>query len=128
MLGILLLGHGAIHLWWLAPPNEEAAALTDPAKAWPTKWGVHVQLVRVLSILLAVSVAGLYALSALGTMGWLLPAPTWRWVTLVASALSLILLMAYWTPQGWIGVTISAFLLVVTLLGVTTKVGIPRVP
>lgn len=124
-LGILLLGHGAIHLWWLAPPSKEAAALTDPASAWPTKWGMDVRIVRALSILLAITVTGLYALAAIGTMGWLISASTWRSMTLAASALSLVLLAAYWTPQGWIGVAIDVLLIVALLLRLPAKVGIP---
>ena len=126
MLAILILGHGLIHLWWLSPPNAEAATLTDPANAWPTRWGLDVGLVRGATLLLALTAFGLYALSAAGTMGWLVGPSTWRWATLVASVVSLALILAYWDKAAVIGLAIDLVLIAALVADLPARIGIPR--
>lgn len=121
----LLAAHGAIHLWWVSPPTA-AAALVDPANAWAVEQGMSEALLRALTALLAPLVFLLFAASAVGVLGWLLPAGRWRAVTLVASLLSLLLLVLYFDPSGWVGFVVDLGLLAALISPVASRMGLPR--
>ena len=126
VLAVLLLGHGAVHLWWLAPPSAEAAALVDPHNAWVVARGFDAGLLRATSLVLAPAIMLLYAASAAGTMGWLLRPDAWRRTTLAASLLSLLLLTPYFHPSGWVGFVVDAALILALPTPLAARLGIPR--
>lgn len=122
---VLLLGHGAIHLWWLAPPPD-AEALVDPARAWVVRAGVPEAVLGAWTLALSPLVFALYAASAAGVLGWGLGPQAWRRVTLAASVLSLALLVPYFDPAGWVGFAVDAGLIVGLLTPVPARLGLPR--
>lgn len=123
---VLTLAHGAVHLWWLAPPSPEAAALVDPRSAWATQAGLYARFLEGVTLVLAPTIVALYAASAAGLLGWLLGPAAWRRVTIAASALSLALLTLYFDPAGWVGFAVDVGLIAALVTPLPARLGIPR--
>ena len=110
VLGLLLIGHGLVHLLWLAPND-------DPA--WPFRldrsWLVpRAARTRTGGVLIALVVMG-FAL--LGLAVWGVPglASIWPVLAIGAAVASLAALVLFWDRQLLLGVAIDAALIVVAL-------------
>lgn len=119
LLAVLLLAHGFVHLVFLFPQPEPAAATAgglaypfDMDRSWLISGvGLDGGLVRTAGIGLMAVVFGLSALAALATVGLLVPAGWWA-PLVVASALgSMLLLTVFFSPLFVIGYAIDLALL-----------------
>jgi hypothetical protein len=117
VLALFLAAHGLIHLGYVtpAPPDPRYPFKLD--KSWLiSSLHVDASYVRILGTALgALTVLG-YTLAALAIMGIIVPEPLWQPLTIVSSALSLLLLILFWHPWLVIGIAIDAFLLLALLV------------
>ncbi len=117
VLALFLAAHGLIHLGYVtpAPPDPKYPFKLD--QSWLiTSLHVETGIARLLGTALgALTVLG-YALAALAIMGIVVPEAWWQPLTVVSSALSLLLLILFWHPWLVIGVAIDVFLLLALLV------------
>ena len=106
VVGVLLLAHGLVHLLYLAP---EVDAFAIESGRLPEQWRHPVALVLLTATILGFS---LVALSTWGVPGL---ASSWPALTLVAAALSALLLVVFWDRQLIFGLAIDAALIAVAL-------------
>lgn len=106
LVGAVLLAHGLVHLLYLAP-DVDAFSLDS---------GVLPETIRrptALALVWATVVA--FALVALSTWGVPGLASAWPVLTIVAAAVSAVLLVAFWDRQLVVGLAIDAALVVLAL-------------
>lgn len=101
--GVLLLAHGLVHLLYLAPDVPEFSIQDS--------WLVPESGRRPVALLLIAATIAAFALLALAV--WGVPGLSWGWpiLAMVASALSLVLLIAFWDPRVVLGVFIDVTLI-----------------
>jgi hypothetical protein len=111
VLGLLLVGHGLVHLMWFAPPPAD--------RAWPFRLDRSRVLppgsrrpVAVVLVALVVVGFALLALAAWDVPG---PASIWPGLALAAAAASLGVLVLFWDRQLVWGVVIDVAIVVVAL-------------
>ncbi len=103
-----LSGHAAVHaVMWTLPFTSAVSNMPfDPAHSWV--WGE--------SRLLALVLAGLATVAfAVTTVGYALDAGWWPPVMVLAAAVSLLLMVLYFSPYWSVGIVLSAGLLVYAL-------------
>jgi hypothetical protein len=106
VLGVLLLAHGLVHLLYLAPDVD---AFAIESGRLPEQWRHPVALILLTATILGFS---LVALSTWGAPGL---ASYWPALTLVAAALSGLLLVLFWDRQLVFGLAIDAALIAVAV-------------
>lgn len=102
VVGVLLVAHGLVHLLYLAPDVSEFSL----ERSWLVPEGGRRPVAYVL---MALTVIG-FLLVALAV--WQVPGLTSAWpaLTVVAAALSTVLLVLFWNGQLVIGLVINALL------------------
>lgn len=117
VVGALLVAHGLVHLLYVADDVTEF----ELDHSWLVPDGVA------RSVGLGLMAATIAAFALVGLAVWGVPglASAWPVLTVVASALSLGLLLAYWDVQVMLGVAIDVGLVVVAVLrpGWTETIG-----
>lgn len=108
LAGLLLIAHGLVHLLYLAPDVEEFT-LDD---SWLVPAGVRRSVAYVL-MAATVTAFGLVGLAVWGTP---ILSGVWPALTIIASAVSLVLLVAYWHPRLVFGVAIDLALIAVAVV------------
>ena len=112
-----LLGHGLVHIMFLAPPPTEPGSAVenfafDPAKSWIVSSGfLSLTTLKVIVIGLVIAVVGGYALTALATVGLIVPTAWWPGLLTASTVISLALLAITPTPGLVLGVAIDFVLL-----------------
>jgi hypothetical protein len=116
LLAALLFAHGWVHLMFVFPKPPPAA----DGPRWPfdmsTSWlgagvGLDVGLVRGLGIAVMVVAFAGFVLSALSTLGLLVPTAWWVGLVTGSSAASIVLLGLFFSPTLLLGIAIDAALL-----------------
>lgn len=118
LLALLLFAHGFVHLVFLFPQPDPAAATAgglaypfDMDRSWLIGAGLEGGLVRTVGTVLMAAVFGLSVLAALATVSFLVPADWWA-PLVVASALgSMLLLTLFFSPLFLLGYAIDLALL-----------------
>jgi hypothetical protein len=101
--GLLLIAHGLVHLLYLAPDVEEFT-LDD-------SWIVGANARRPVAYVLMAATVAAFALVGLSVWGVPLLSPVWPALLIVASVLSLVLLVTFWNPRLVFGVAIDLTLI-----------------
>jgi hypothetical protein len=121
LLAGLLLGHGIVHIFFLAP--VPAAAEGGPewpfriAGSWPAGLGVDVALLRVAAGVLIALLVVAFAGAAAATVGIVVPAGWWPGLVTLGALLSIATLALFFDPQLMLGLGIDAVLLWVVVSG-----------
>lgn len=106
--GVLLIAHGLVHLLYVAPDVEEFAL--------DRSWLVPEAVRRPLASVLMVATVAAFVLVGLAVWGVPLVSGVWPVLTIVASLLSLALLVSFWNPRLIVGVAIDLLLLAVAII------------
>jgi hypothetical protein len=125
LLAGLLLAHGWVHVMFVFPAPETATATAgglaypfDMGRSWLISAGAEPGMIRSLGIVvMALTLAG-FALAALATMGWLVPAGWWAGLVLASAAASSLMLVIFFSPALLLGFAINAALWVLVLASV----------
>lgn len=126
LLAALLLAHGWVHVMFVFPAPAEVTATAgglaypfDMGRSWLiTGAGLDAGMVRTIGIaVMAATVVG-FALTALATVGWLVPVTWWTALLVASAAGSSVLLVLFFSPALLLGFAINAalWMLVVTSL------------
>jgi hypothetical protein len=121
LLAAFLLGHGLVHVMFIAPQPPPATAGQgtgnieypfDAGKSWLVSAHVlDLKSVRpIVAVLVAVVVLG-YGLAALATVGILVPASWWSLLVIVATLASAALMVVALSPGLVLGMAIDLVLL-----------------
>ncbi len=119
LIAAFLLAHGLVQLVFLVPQPASATTAGGGA-AWPfdmtkswliTRLGLRPAAVRGIGAALLVVIVGGFALAALATVGWLVPASWWAPLVVVPSVASIVLLLVFFSPSLVLGLVIDAALL-----------------
>ncbi len=124
LLAGLLLFHGWVHVLFVFPKPESAAAPAS-GPAWPfdmgRSWlvgnfGLDAGLVGTLGVLMIAIVVATFALAALSTVGVLVPAAWWPGLLVGSALASMLLLGLFFSPMLLLGFAIDLALLWLSLL------------
>ncbi|HSK55397.1 MAG TPA: hypothetical protein VK908_09090 [Jiangellales bacterium] len=107
VVGVLVIAHGLVHLLYVAPDVPEFT-LKD-------SWIVPVSVRRSVGIVLIVGTVVAFALVGLAVWGVPGLAGAWPVLTLIASVLSLVLLICFWDVRLVFGVILDLGLIAVAL-------------
>lgn len=112
VVGLLLVAHGMVHLLFIVP------AAADPKYPFSLErsWLIPETARRCVAFVLMAAVVVGFLASALALWGVPGLAGAWSGITIAAAGSSLVLLVAFWDRELWIGVVISALLIAVALL------------
>ena len=118
LLAALLLAHGWVHVMFVFPAPEAAPATAgglaypfDMTRSWLIgSAGVDAGLVRSVGIALMMATLATFALAALATVGWLVPAGWWTGLVLGGAAASTLMLILFFSPALLLGFGINAAL------------------
>ncbi len=102
VVGVLLIAHGLVHLLYLAPDTPfslEKSWIVPEGSRRPVAYALMAATILAF-LLVALALWGVPGLSSV-----------WPVVTVVAAALSLVLLVAYWNTQLVFGVAIDLALI-----------------
>lgn len=112
VVGLLLLAHGLVHLLYIVP------APADPKYPFSLErsWLLPEPARRPFAYVLMTAVLVGFLASALAVWGTAGLAGAWSGITIAAAGSSLVLLIAFWDRQLWIGVAINVLLVAVALL------------
>jgi hypothetical protein len=115
--GVLLVAHGLVHLLYLAPDVPEFSL--------EKSWLVPAVARRNLGIVLILATVVAFVLVGLAVWGVPGPAGAWPLLTVVASVLSLVMLIAYWDVRLVFGVILDLGLIAVAVAqpGWTQRIG-----
>ena len=108
VIGVLLIAHGLVHLLYLTDDVPEFSL--------ERSWLVPESARRPVAIVLMWATVGAFAL--LGLAVWSVPGPAGAWpgIAIVASVLSLALLVAFWSWSLIFGVLIDVALIAVAVI------------
>jgi multidrug transporter EmrE-like cation transporter len=106
-VGILLLAHGLVHLLYLAPDVREFSI--------DRSWIVPEAVRRPLAVSLMVATVAAFAFLALAVWGVPGLSAAWPLLTVVACALSAVLLLAFWDNRLALGLAIDVALVVIAV-------------
>ena len=118
LLAGLLLAHGWVHVMFLFPAPDAASA-TAGGLAYPfamsRSWlisnaGLDAGLVRTVGVGVMIVTFAMFALAALATVGWIVPAGWWAGLVLGAAATSTLMLVLFFSPALLLGFAINAAL------------------
>ena len=111
VVGFLLLAHGLVHLLYLVPAPADPRYPFSLARSWlvPESSRRPVALVLITALVLG------FLASALALWGVPGLSAGWSGITIVASGLSLVLLVTFWDRQLWVGVFIDVLLVAAAL-------------
>jgi len=107
IVGVLLIAHGLVHLLYLAPDTPfslEKSWIVPEGSRRPVAYALMAATILAF-VLVALAVWGVPGLST-----------AWPVVTVVAAALSLVLLVAYWDTQLVFGIAIDLALVAAAVL------------
>ncbi len=135
LFGAFLVGHGFVHLMFLIPQQERAAATAngveypfDMGRSWLVGGGaVDVGLARIIGTVLAVVVALGYMLAGLSTAGLLVPTDLWPGLVVGSTAASVLLLALFYGPGLLLGFGIDVVLLWLVLGSIWTPASNPTI-
>lgn len=135
LLAALLFAHGWVHVMFVFPAPESAAATAgglaypfDMGKSWLiSNIGLDAGMVRTVGIVVMLVTFAAFLLAALATMGWLIPTGWWDGLVLGAAASSTLLLALFFSPALLLGFVINAALWVLVLASVWSPM-VGRVP
>ena len=117
VIGILLIAHGLVHLLYLVADVSEFSL--DDSRLVPDSASRPVALVLMTATVVAFTLLGLAV--------WGIPGLTGGWsvIAIIASALSLVLLIAFWNWALIFGVLIDLALIAIALIrpGWTDRIG-----
>ena len=136
MLAGLLLAHGWVHLMFVFPAPEAATATAgglaypfDMARSWlVANAGLDVGLVRSIGIVVMVVTFVTFALAALATVGWLVPAAWWTGLIIGGAVASTLMLVLFFSPALLLGFVINAALWWLVLASVWRPLASGAVP
>ena len=116
LLAAFLLGHGLVHVMFAvpAPAGAEASAEYpfDPARSWlVTSNLLGIGTLKIIVVALVAAVVMGYALTALATVGILVPADWWPGLLIASTIGSLVLMVIGLAPNLLLGVAIDVVLL-----------------
>lgn len=118
LLAGLLLAHGWVHVMFLFPAPDAASATAgglgypfDMTRSWLiASAGVDAGLVRTAGVAVMVVTFTMFALAALATVGWIVPAGWWAGLVLGAAASSTLMLVLFFSPALLLGFALNAAL------------------
>lgn len=112
VVGLLLLAHGLVHLLYIV------AAPADPKYPFSLErsWLLPEPARRAAVFVLITAVVVGFLASALALWGTPGLAGAWSGITVAAAGASLVLLVAFWDRQLWIGLLINVLFIAVALL------------
>lgn len=110
--GILLVAHGLVHLLFIVPDaaNPKYPFSLDRSSFLPES------VRRPFAYVMMAAVVVAFLASALALWGLPPLSGVWSGITIVAGALSLVLLLAFWDVRLWIGVLINLVLILLAVL------------
>jgi hypothetical protein len=118
LLAAFLIGHGLVHVMFVAPRPAEAEASAggvpypfDLTRSWLLS-GADPALLRTIGTVLVAAIVVAFVMAGLASVGWLLPLATWSWLVVVGSLASLLMLGLFFQPGLLVGLTITVALLV----------------
>jgi hypothetical protein len=115
LLAALLFAHGWVHVMFLFPRPEGAAA-TAGGTTWPfdmgRSWliggaGVDANLLHTVGIVMIVATLVAFFLAALSTVGLLVPVGWWAPLVMLGAAGSTVLLLLFYSPALLLGFAIN---------------------
>lgn len=130
LLAALLFAHGWVHVMFVFPRPEGAAA-TAGGTEWPfdmgRSWlidgaGVDAGLLRTLGIVLIIATLVTFFLAALSTVGLLVPAGWWAPLVILGAAGSTVLLLLFYSPALLLGFAINLAVVWLVLASVWSPV------
>jgi hypothetical protein len=126
LLAALLLAHGWVHVMFVFPAPAEATATAgglaypfDMGRSWLiTGAGLDAGMVRSIGVAVMAATFVGFVLTALATVGWLVPTTWWTALLVASAAGSSVLLVLFFSPALLLGFAINAalWMLVVTSL------------
>jgi len=136
LLAGLLLAHGWVHLMFVFPTPETATATGgglaypfDMTRSWlATNAGLDAGLVRSVGIVVMVVTFVAFALAALATVGWLVPAGWWTGLIIGGAVASTLMLVLFFSPALLLGFAINAALWWLVLASVWSPLAAGAVP
>jgi hypothetical protein len=112
-VGLFLIAHGLVHLLYVVPPKKD-----DPSFPFTLKesWLVPESVRRPTGLVLMATTVAAFAL--LGLAVWGVPGLSGAWplIAIVAAALSLVLLVAFWNSQLLFGIGLDVALIALAVL------------
>ena len=116
LVAVALLAHAMIHASWLtpAPPRtaDGPAWPFDVARSWLVSGaGLDPSLARVLAAALVAATIPCFAVAALATLGWAVPAAAWTGFAIGGAVASLALLVVFFHPWLVLGIVIDIVIL-----------------
>ena len=117
LFAAFLLGHGLVHVMFAAPPPASpdtpgAEFAFDPGRSWlVTSRLLDLGLIKVVVVLLVVAVVAGYSLTALATVGLLVPTSWWSGLLIASTTASLALMVIGLAPGLALGIAIDVVLL-----------------
>ena len=136
MLAGLLLAHGWVHVMFVFPAPEAATATGgglaypfDMTRTWlVTNAGLDAGLVRSIGIVIITVTFTSFALAAMATVGWLVPAGWWASLVLGGAGASTLMLALFFSPALLLGFAINAALWWLVLASVWSPLAAGAVP
>ena len=128
-----LFGHGLVHIMFAAPPPAEPGSPAqsfafDPARSWlVTSGALSVATLKIVVVGLVAAVVVGYTLTALATVGLIVPTAWWSALLIVSTGLSVALMVIALIPGLALGVAIDLVLIWVALTAAWSPSGVTAV-
>jgi hypothetical protein len=130
VLAALLFAHGWVHLMFIFPKPDAAAATSgglaypfDMSRSWlVTGAGLDLGLVRTVGLVVMGVVFVGYLLAALSTAGLLVPAEWWTGLVAGSAVASTVLLVLFFAPALLLGFAINGAVAVLVLASIWSPV------
>lgn len=117
LLGFFVAMHGIIHLGYITPAPADPNYPFTLGRSWlTTSLGLAPAAVRTFGVVLAALTVAAYVFAGLSAAGFVVPQDWWPALTVSASVASLLLLVCFWHPWLFLGVTIDLALLAALLV------------
>lgn len=133
LLAFLLFAHGWVHVMFVFPQPDAAAATTAGAVAWPfdmgRSWligaGMDAGALRAIGIVAVAVTLVAFLLAALATVGVLVPVGWWTALVVAAAVSSTVVLALFFSPALLLGFAINLALLYMVLASAWSPIGAP---